>query len=727
MATSLSSNVSGSKPSNKSVSRPFGRMMAVLLCVLVFFSVIGHVSLHYLVRNNILNRSSRNYAEFFAGQITAMIGDSAEPEFWQYDLESLSAVLTRGMRVESVSAIQILNSDGEVVLEKFAAKKPAIVKYGEHEIRLNNRLWGRVRVALAYSKHDELPWSLGYLIVARLATETAQNYGILISNQVSVLVGKLTNPEYWEYDAEKISIILSNAIRLDGVVRVIISDKDGNPVAEKSIGPGSATYLTNIETGIIYNGRIIGRVRVYLDFPGIRTTEVWFLTAVSFILLGFTVTIYILPVRTVRSLERNLLESYAGLEVKVAQRTALLDAANNKLLKDLEESKLLKASLLQSERLSAVGILASGVAHDFNNLLTSIMGNAGFLLRGLAKDDPKTDDVKAILASSERAADLTRQLLAFSRKQMLNPKKLDLNMCLGEIVSMLKRTIGEDIKIETCLENKPCRITVDLGQINQVLMNLAVNARDAMPRGGTLTLKTELLADNEDFLCNHPEFPRGPIVCLTVRDTGCGIPAKDINHIFEPFFTSKEQGKGTGLGLATVFGIIKQSRGEIEVESDLNHGTTFRIYFPYTTEAILDKDKDKDLALKGSETVLLVDDDESLRRMTERLLRASGYVVIVAADGKEALQAAEGHGKPVDLLLTDVVMPGMSGKELSVELGRRKLVVRTLYMSGYTDDAIVSHGVLEPGIAFIYKPFSLEALSVKLREVLDSPAGHAKP
>ena len=383
----------------------------------------------------------------------------------------------------------------------------------------------------------------------------------------------------------------------------------------------------------------------------------------------------------------------------------------------------------QAQKMESVGRLAGGVAHDFNNLLTAINGYAGFLLRRLPETDPKRDDVKEIIAAADRAAALTRQLLAFSRKQILSPRVLDLNAAVGGMVKMLTRLIGEDIQLETRLEHQACTVKVDPGQMDQLVVNLAVNARDAMPQGGRLLLETELLTRAESVFLKYPDFQRGPVVRLSIKDNGCGMSGDIKAHVFEPFFTTKEKGHGTGLGLAMVFGIVKQSGGEIEVESEPGSGTTFNIYLPCPvqgTEKGNGQGETRGIAA-GSETILLVEDEDSLRRFGERVLRESGYAVIAASNAKEALKLIENHGKPVDLLMTDVVMPGMSGRELAKELDRRKLTRRTLFMSGYTDDAIVKHGVLEEGIAFIYKPFSVEDLTAKIREVLDGPAEKAKP
>jgi PAS domain S-box-containing protein len=383
---------------------------------------------------------------------------------------------------------------------------------------------------------------------------------------------------------------------------------------------------------------------------------------------------------------------------------------------------------LQSQKMEVVGRLAGGVAHDFNNLLTAIKGCGEFVRDALTAEDPKRADVVEILNATDRASALTRQLLAFSRRQILEPQEVDINKVVGEMANMLRRLIGENMKLVIEPAPAPCLAKVDPGQTEQVIMNLAVNARDSMPKGGTIAVETEIVTLDEAFFTAHPDLRRGPMVCLRVRDTGCGMSDEVKSHLFEPFFTTKGKGKGTGLGLSTVLGIIKQSGGEIEMESAPGRGTTFRIYFPQIETATPGKEKakEKEAPARGHETVLLTEDDDILRRVGERILVEDGYTVLTAADGQEALKMLEQHAKPVDLLVTDVVMPGMNGRELAREIARRNLAPRTLFISGYTDDSIVRHGVLEPGLAFLYKPFSPEGLLRKLREVLDGPADQAK-
>ncbi|MDD5303105.1 MAG: transporter substrate-binding domain-containing protein [Elusimicrobia bacterium] len=393
-----------------------------------------------------------------------------------------------------------------------------------------------------------------------------------------------------------------------------------------------------------------------------------------------------------------------------------------------DERQKLQSQLAQSQKIDSVGRLAGGVAHDFNNLLTAIKGYGEFVRDALPSEDPRRADVVEILSAADRAASLTRQLLAFSRRQILSPQVVDINKIVGDMTNMLGRLIGEDVKLAAQLASAPCLVQVDPGQAEQVIMNLTINARDAMPKGGTITVATEIVRLDEGFFAAHPDLRRGPLVCLSVRDTGCGMTDDVKSRIFEPFFTTKGKGEGTGLGLSTVFGIIKQSGAEIEVESAPGRGTTFRIYFPQIEPAAQDKKANagEDRPARGHETVLVVEDEGAILRLMERALIATGYTVLTAADGREALKVLERHAKPVDLLVTDVVMPGMSGRELAQEIARRNMARRTLFISGYTDDAIVRHGVLEPGLAFLYKPFSPAALLRKLREVLDGPADRAK-
>ncbi len=379
--------------------------------------------------------------------------------------------------------------------------------------------------------------------------------------------------------------------------------------------------------------------------------------------------------------------------------------------------------LRQSQKMEAVGKLAGGVAHDFNNLLTAITGYSDLSLRRLKPDEPLYHNLVEIKKAGERAAGLTRQLLALSRKQILQPKVLDLNQIIFETNKMLQRLIGEDIDLLVGLAPDLGKIKADPSQIEQVLLNLSVNARDAMPQGGKLTIETTDVYLDEDYVGRHAAVRAGHYVVLAVSDTGCGMDAATQARIFEPFFTTKEVGKGTGLGLSTVYGIVKQSGGNVYVYSEVGHGTTFKVYLPRVDQpaAELSAGPVETAQPLGCETVLLVEDEEMVRHLAKEILQENGYQVLEAQHGRAALYIAEQHQGPIHLMLSDVVMPQMSGRALAEQLGQLRREVKVLYMSGYTDDAIVHHGVLDEGMAFIEKPFSPAALARKVREVLDTP------
>jgi signal transduction histidine kinase/CheY-like chemotaxis protein len=383
-----------------------------------------------------------------------------------------------------------------------------------------------------------------------------------------------------------------------------------------------------------------------------------------------------------------------------------------------------QGQLEQAQKMDAVGRLAGGVAHDFNNLLTVILGRTDILLHPLKPEDPMRRGTELIQRTAGRAADLTRQLLAFSRKQVLEPVVLDLSAVTTDMKDMLGRLIGEDVALLTTPTPGLGRVKADRGQIEQVIMNLAVNARDAMPQGGRLIVETADIDLDDEYVRRHVGARPGPHVMLAVSDTGTGIPHEIQPQIFEPFFTTKEQGKGTGLGLATVYGIVKQSGGYIEVDSEPGQGTTFRVYLPRldAERAPVDRSARPAAAAGGTETILLVEDEEGVRELARDILRASGYTVLEARNGPEALLLCERHQGPLDMLLTDVVMPRMSGRELAERLAPLRPDLSVLYMSGYTDDAVIRHGVLGAGTAFLQKPFTPAILAQRVRETLDLTA-----
>ena len=392
---------------------------------------------------------------------------------------------------------------------------------------------------------------------------------------------------------------------------------------------------------------------------------------------------------------------------------------------DVTERRALEQQLRQSQKMEAIGRLAGGIAHDFNNLLMVISGYSEFLLERLGPDPNLRGPAQEISSAAERATSLTRQLLAFSRKQMLAPKVLDLNDVVTENLRMLTRLIGEDIDLVMIPGSELVPVKVDPGQIEQVILNLAVNARDAMPQGGKLTIETANITLDEDYARVHAPVQPGDYVMLAISDTGVGMDAETQSRIFEPFFTTKGP-KGTGLGLSTVYGIVKQSGGYIWVYSEPGKGTSFKIYFPRAVEAepVVAEEQPAAaaaaaLAEQARETILVVEDEGNLRRLTRHFLENQGYTVLEAADGAAAVQIAVAHQGTIHLLLTDVIMPGMNGRELAQRVSEIRPNIKILYMSGYTENAIGHNGTLDAGVTLIQKPFNLQALKAKVREVLD--------
>jgi len=388
---------------------------------------------------------------------------------------------------------------------------------------------------------------------------------------------------------------------------------------------------------------------------------------------------------------------------------------------DCTHRKQLEEQLRQSQKMEAVGMLAGGIAHDFNNLLTIINGYSQMLLSSLSEKDENRSSVEQIMKAGERAAELTRQLLTFSRRQVVRPKVLDLNVVVAGAAVMLKRLIGEHIELRIIAAPELAKIHADRGQVEQVIINLVVNSRDAMATGGILTIETQNVEFSEPYRGPHTTLKAGRYVMLAVSDTGTGMDEQTRSHLFEPFFTTKVQGQGTGLGLSTVYGIMKQSAGEIIVYSEPDHGTCVKAYFPAASASLAASDTDapRDEAASGSETIMVVEDDDAVRRLVRDTLEKHGYRLLVAASGPEALSIAERFDRPIDLLITDVVMPQMSGRQLAERLKAVRPDTQILFISGYTESAIVQTGAQGDENSFLQKPFTPSTLSRTVRELLD--------
>jgi two-component system cell cycle sensor histidine kinase/response regulator CckA len=415
-----------------------------------------------------------------------------------------------------------------------------------------------------------------------------------------------------------------------------------------------------------------------------------------------------------------------NLRILMTKKSLLTDRSGNRQIvgvsRDITAYKRLQAQFLQSQKMEAIGVLAGGVAHDFNNLLNVINGYSELALETLSPDNPIRRDLELIREAGQHAASLTSQLLAFSRKQILQPEILDLNTAITQMSSMLRRLIGEDIEIVTATQPNLGLVNADPGQIQQIIMNLAVNARDAMPRGGKLTIETANVYCDEEYAKNHSDVRAGSYVMLAITDNGIGMDDATKAHLFEPFFTTKAKGKGTGLGLSTIYGIVKQSNGFIWVYSEPGKGTTFKICFPLVEDgtAGVTAESETESESKGSETVLIVEDEASVRALACRILKKRGYTILEASDAKQAQAIAEEYPGEIHLVFTDVVMPGMTGKELVLKLKSRRPDMKVLFTSGYTNNSIVHHGMLDPGIAFLQKPFTVKSLISKVREMINS-------
>jgi PAS domain S-box-containing protein len=529
-------------------------------------------------------------------------------------------------------------------------------------------------------------------------------------------------------------------VRHDGAVRIlhanggIVLDDEGNPLRMV----GTAQDVTEMREAMTAREASEARYRALFDH---HPQPMWVVDAVSDEFLaandaavqhyGYSAEEFLamslahvrLDAETATETGRHRKKDGTLIDVTSSSQDVAFGERAGKLfvVTDVTERRRLEDQLRQAQKMEAVGRLAGGVAHDFNNLLNVITGYSELLQKKLDAEHPLQRNTAEILKAAERAADLTRQLLAFSRKQVLQPRILDLNMVVTDTEKMLRRLIGEDIELRTALQPALACVKADPGQIEQVIMNLVVNARDAMPRGGKLCLETKTVDLDAHYARTH-NCEAGRHVMLAVSDTGSGIPADVLAHIFEPFFTTKEEGKGTGLGLSTVYGIVSQSGGHTQVYSEVGRGTTFKIYLPISEQAGAGGPRVVEApAPTGSETVLVVEDEVALREVLSEILTDAGYDVIVSDGPARAIEHMRTSSKRIDLVVTDVVMPGMSGPELVKQLEAIRPFGRALFMSGYTDDAIGQHGLLDAGVHFLQKPFVSNVLLRKVRAILEGP------
>ncbi|MGH9499875.1 MAG: PAS domain S-box protein [Terriglobales bacterium] len=522
-----------------------------------------------------------------------------------------------------------------------------------------------------------------------------------VSQQVASAVERKRNEEALRRSEARYRSVVQSAVY--GIYRATLDGKflDANPALIAMLGYSSAAEVSGLDAKrdvFVDAGELSRLIRDFRDGSGPGNMEVRWKRQDG----------KVITVRLSGRLVRRPEESAEVLEM---------------IAEDVTEQRVLENQFRQAQKMEAVGRLAGGVAHDFNNLLMVIGGYTEQLLEHTGKRDALYPKVEAIHHATERAASLTRQLLAFSRKQLLELKVVDLNAIVADMERLLRPLIGESVELQTTPAPDLGRTRADAGQIEQVIMNLVVNAKDAMREGGKISIQTaNANLGGDDFRREHSYIQPGAYVMLSVSDNGQGMDKETQTKIFEPFFTTKEKGKGTGLGLSTVYGIIKQSGGYVLVQSEPGHGTTFRIYLPRVEESAepVGTLRISQPQRGGSETVLLVEDEESVRQLVRETLEIKGYKVLEAANGEAALQIVMDHTEPIDMLITDVVMPGMSGRELSARLCATHPQTKVLYLSGYTEDAIVHEGVLEAGTAFLQKPFTLQMLSRKVREVLGS-------
>jgi signal transduction histidine kinase len=538
-----------------------------------------------------------------------------------------------------------------------------------------------------------------------------QGITCLGENGVDLVLLDLTLP-----DSEGLDTLHRIFQRANSIPIVVLTGFHDENIAIRAVKEGAQDYLMKEEI----SGPLLTRAIRYAierkrkeeleELVGQRTAE-----------LGRTNEALLVEISKRKQVQATLESVLSELESKVKARTSELERSHEALLAEMAGRKELQEQLLQSQKMEAIGRLAGGIAHDFNNLLTAVIGYCELLLERFQEEDSTRGLLNEIHKAGMRAAALTHQLLAFSRKQMLQPEVLEFNETITGLEKVLRRIIGEDIELTFALDPDVGQVKADRAQLDEVVMNLAANARDAMPQGGKLIIETKNVELDDSYTQGRLEVKPGSYVMMAMSDTGCGIEKEILPKIFEPFFTTKERGKGTGLGLSTLYGIVRQTGGDVMVHSEVGKGTTFKIYLPRTDEALDTRPHVVSLAdMRAKETILVTEDERGVRKLVHRVLEKYGYTVLVAARGHEAIKICKEYAGPIDMLVTDVVMPEMSGKQLSELVTQLRPEIRVLFMSGYTAEAILHQGKVDRSTAFVQKPFAASALAQKVREMLDA-------
>jgi signal transduction histidine kinase len=671
------------------------------------------------------------------GQIIAsMVSQNSEYGIYTEDRESLTHLIG-SLEDPNIAYILILNQRGAPLAHKFfksTMTSPPALLY--EELTLTNRFIHKEFI----NRQDEKPYiDIQAPVISYKSDDASGIFKLDEKTSKQKVIGYvqigLTQERFRKYINQFLlsTLLFTSFIAFVGVgLTLFITKRITFPIkklrwATQEISEGKFDHRIEIETNdeisdlsLSFN-HMLEHLKIYRIQVEERTAD-----------LTVTNQKMFQEITERKRAEEALQKAHDELEKRVQERTEELAKINEALRAEIierkrseEERSSLQEQLQQAQKMEAVGQLAGGVAHDFNNLLTVITGYSDLMLGQLNRRDSLYGDVVEIKRAAERAASLTRQLLAFSRKQVLQPKVLDLNQLVANMDKMLRRLIGEDIELFALMDDKLGKIKADPGQIEQVILNLAVNARDAMPKGGKLTIETANVELDKNYVRSHLGAKTGHYAMFSISDTGVGMPPEIRERVFEPFFTTKEKGRGTGLGLSTVYGIVKQSEGYIWVYSEPGRGTTFKIYFPMVEGAdeLLKPMTASTKPMQGTETILLVEDEEMVRGLVRMILERNGYHVLEASNGEEALRIAQEHGsQKIHLMVTDVVMPGMSGRELADCMSSLRPEMKVIYISGYTNNAIVHHGVLEQGTAFLQKPFTASVLTRKVRDILD---GHS--